>query len=75
MMKAKIHINWAWIAVPIIGLLAVGIRGATQASYYRGIADEAAVRLEGQQVVLDSVALRADSLTEALEAADSVIAT
>jgi hypothetical protein len=75
MMKAKIHINWVWIAVPIIGLLAVGIRGATQASYYRGIADEAAVRSEEQQVVLDSVALRADSLTEALEAADSVIAT
>jgi hypothetical protein len=62
---------WIWIAVPVIGLLAVGIRGATQASYFRGIADDAESRLEVQELVLDSVAVHADSLTEALAAADS----
>ena len=63
--------SWVWIAIPAIGLLAVGVRGATQASYFRGIADDAEVRLETQQLVLDSVAVHADSLTEALAAADS----
>ena len=55
-------------------MLAVGIRGATQASYYRGIADDAESRLEEQRAVLDSVVWRADSLTKALETADSVVA-
>ena len=63
--------SWVWIAIPAIGLLAVGVRGATQASYFRGIADDAESRLETQQLVLDSVAVHADSLTEALAAADS----
>ena len=63
--------SWVWIAIPAIGLLAVGVRGATQASYFRGIADDAEVRLEIQQLVLDSVVVHADSLTEALAAADS----
>ena len=58
----------------MIGVLAVGIRGATQASYYRGIADDAESRLEAQQLVLDSVAVHADSLAEALEQADSAVA-
>ena len=65
---------WVWIAIPVIGVLAVGIRGATQASYYRGIADDAESRLEAQQLVLDSVAVHADSLAEALEQADSAVA-
>ena len=64
--------SWVWIAIPAIALLAVGVRGATQASYFRGIADDAEVRLETQQLVLDSVVVHADSLTEALAAADSV---
>ena len=63
--------SWVWIAIPAIGLLAVGVRGATQASYFRGIADDAEVRLETQQLVLDSVVVHADSLTEALASADS----
>ena len=62
---------WVWIAIPVIGMLAVGIRGATQASYYRGIADDAESRLEAQQLVLDSVGVHADSLSGALERADS----
>ena len=65
--------GWAWIVVPLIGLLAVGIRGATQASYYRGIADDAEQRLEVQEVVLDSVKSVADSLGEELARADSVV--
>jgi len=64
--------SWVWVAIPAIALLAVGVRGATQASYFRGIADDAEVRLETQQLVLDSVVVHADSLTEALASADSV---
>jgi len=64
--------SWVWIAIPAIALLAVGVRGATQASYWRGIADDAESRLEVQELVLDSVVVHADSLTEALAAADSV---
>ena len=63
---------WVWIAIPVVGLLAVGIRGATQSSYFRGIADDAEARLGVQQLVLDSVAVHADSLAGALAAADSV---
>ena len=63
--------SWVWIAIPAIALLAVGVRGATQASYFRGIADDAESRLETQQLVLDSVVVHADSLTEALASADS----
>ena len=63
--------SWAWIAIPVIGMLAVGIRGATQASYYQGIADDAEQRLEVQEVVLDSVRSRADSLSDELAQADS----
>lgn len=62
---------WVWIAIPLICVLVVGIRGAIQASYYRGIADDAESRLETQQLVLDSVGVRADSLSVALERADS----
>tara|TARA_Y100000296_G_C5085222_1_gene212042 strand:- start:114 stop:749 length:636 start_codon:yes stop_codon:yes gene_type:complete len=64
--------SWVWIAIPVIGLLAVGIRGATQASYYRGIADDAEQRLEVQEVVLDSVRSMANFLSEELARADSV---
>jgi len=64
--------SWVWIAIPVIGLLAVGIRGATQASYYRGIADDAEQRLEVQEVVLDSVRSMAKFLSDELARADSV---
>ena len=62
---------WVWIAVPLVGLLAVGIRGATQASYLRGIADDAESRLVAQKLVLESVSAHADSLAVALAKADS----
>jgi len=65
--------SWIWIALPAIALLAVGVRGATQASYFRGIADDAEERLELQELVLDSVSAHADSLAAALARADSAV--
>ena len=62
---------WVWIAIAVIGVLAVFIQQSSQASYWRGIADDAESRLEVQQLVLDSVAIHADSLAAALAAADS----
>ena len=62
---------WAWVGIAVVGVLAVFIQQNSQASYWRGIADDAESRLETQQLVLDSVAIHADSLAEALAAADS----
>ena len=62
---------WVWVGLAVVGALAVFVQQSSQASYFRGIADDAEVRLETQQLVLDSVAVHADSLTEALAAADS----
>ena len=42
-----------------------------QAAYYRGVADDAEKRIEIQEVVLDSVIHRSDSLVHMLELADS----
>ena len=62
---------WAWVGIAVVGVLAVFVQQSSQASYWRGIADDAESRLETQQLVLDSVAIHADSLSEALAAADS----
>ena len=62
---------WVWVGLAVVGALAVFVQQSSQASYFRGIADDAQVRLETQQLVLDSVVVHADSLTEALAAADS----
>jgi len=62
---------WVWIGIAVVGALAVFVQQSSQASYWRGIADDAESRLETQQLVLDSVAIHADSLAEALAAADS----
>jgi hypothetical protein len=62
---------WVWIGLAAVGALAVFIQQGSQASYWRGIADDAESRLEVQELVLDSVSVHADSLSEALEAADS----
>jgi hypothetical protein len=64
---------WVWIGLAVVGVLAVFIQQSSQASYWRGIADDAESRLETQQLVLDSVAVHADSLAEALAAADSAV--
>ena len=48
------------------------IQQSMQAAYYRGIADDAGQRIELQEIVLDSVSHKADSLALALELADSV---
>jgi hypothetical protein len=62
---------WVWAGLAVVGALAVFVQQSSQASYWRGIADDAESRLETQQLVLDSVAIHADSLSEALAAADS----
>ena len=62
---------WVWIGLAAVGALAVFIQQSSQASYWRGIADDAESRLEVQELVLDSVSVHADSLARALTAADS----
>ena len=42
-----------------------------QAAYYRGVADDAEQRIELQEIVLDSVVHRSDSLVHMLELVDS----
>jgi hypothetical protein len=66
---------WVWIGLTVVGVLAVFVQQSSQASYWRGIADDAESRLEVQDLVLDSVAVHADSLAEALAAADSAAIT
>jgi hypothetical protein len=63
---------WTWIGVIAIACVAILVRNASQASYFRGIADDAQERLQEQEVVLDSVRTHAEELTEALAEADSV---
>ena len=62
---------WIWIALVVIGVLAVVVQQSSEASYWRGMADDAESRLETQQLVLDSAGVHADSLADALAAADS----
>ena len=72
MVNLKLVPIWVWIAVPALALAGVMIQQSMQAAYYRGIADDAATRIELQEIILDSVSHRTDSLTLALELADSV---
>ena len=66
---------WVWVGLAVVGALAVFVQQSSQASYWRGIADDAESRLETQQIVLDSVTVHADSLAEALaEAASAIVA-
>ena len=62
---------WVWVGLAVVGALAVFVQQSSQASYWRGIADDAESRLELQELVLDSVAVHADSLSGALARADS----
>ena len=65
--------NWAWtvVFVAVIGLIGTIAQQSMQAAYYRGVADDTEQRIEIEEIVLDSVVHRADSLTLALEVADS----
>ena len=65
---------WVWVGLAVVGALAVFVQQSSQASFWRGLANEAESRLETQQLVLDSVAIHADSLSEALMVADSAAA-
>ena len=64
--------TWAWITLAAALAASVLIRNASQASYFRAIADEAAGQLEVQQTVLDSVTAHAGELAIELAEADSV---
>ena len=72
MVNIKLVPTWVWIAIPLIALLTIGVRQSMEASYYRGVADDAERRVEIQEVVLDSVTSVSDSLSVALENADSI---
>jgi len=65
--------NWLWtvVFIIIVGTLAMMAQQSMQAAYYRGVADDAEKRIEIQEVVLDSVIHRSDSLVHMLELADS----
>jgi archaellum biogenesis ATPase FlaH len=64
---------WVWVGLAVVGALAVFVQQSSQASYFRGIADDAEERLELQELVLDSVSAHADSLAAALARADSAV--
>ena len=65
--------NWLWtvVFIIIVGTLAMMAQQSMQAAYYRGVADDAEQRIELQEIVLDSVVHRSDSLVHMLELADS----
>ena len=73
MVNLKLVPTWVWIAAPALVLAWVMVQQSIQASYYRGIAEDAEYRIEVQEIVLDSVVLRSDSLSVVLQEADSAI--
>ena len=73
MVNLKLVPTWVWIAAPALVLAWVMLQQSLQASYYRGIAEDAEYRIELQEIVLDSVVLRSDSLSVVLQEADSAI--
>lgn len=73
MVNLKLVPTWVWIAAPALVLAWVMLQQSLQASYYRGIAEDAEYRIEVQEIVLDSVVLRSDSLSVVLQEADSAI--
>ena len=72
-MNLKLIPTWVWVAIPALALAGVMVQQNMQAAYYRGIADDAEYRIELQEIVLDSVVLRSDSLSVVLQEADSAI--
>ena len=74
MVNIKLIPTWVWVAIPLIALLVVGVRQSMRAAYYRGIANDAEQRIEIQKIILDSIIILSDSLTVALEKADSAVA-
>ena len=71
-MRMKVS-PWVWGGLAVVGVLAVFDQQSSQASYWRGIADDAESRFEMQELVLDSVTVHAEGLAEALAEADSAI--
>ena len=65
--------TWVWIAVPAFLLVFALVNQLTESAYWRGIAEDTGVRVEEQQVVIDSISERTDSLEIELERSDSAI--
>ena len=65
--------SWVWVAVPASLLVFGLINQLTESAYWRGIAEDIAIRVEEQQVVIDSISERTDSLEIELERSDSAI--
>ena len=65
--------TWVWIAVPAFLLVFALVNQLTESAYWRGFAEDTAVRVEEQQVVIDSISERTDSLEIELERSDSAI--
>jgi hypothetical protein len=65
--------SWVWVAVPASLLVFGLINQLTESAYWRGIAEDTAIRVEEQQVVIDSISERTDSLEIELERSDSAI--
>jgi hypothetical protein len=64
---------WVWIAVPACLLLFVFVSQLIEGAYWRGIAEDAGIRVEEQQTVIDSISSEVDSLEIELDRADSTI--
>tara|TARA_R110002020_G_scaffold7935_9_gene32612 strand:+ start:645 stop:1247 length:603 start_codon:yes stop_codon:yes gene_type:complete len=54
-------------------LITVFVSQLANSAYWRGIADDAAIRIEQQQAVIDSIEVVSDSLYFKLQAADSAL--
>ena len=65
--------SWVWVAVPAFLLVFALVNQLTESAYWRGIAEDTGVRVEEQQVVIDSISERTDSLEIELERSDSAI--
>jgi hypothetical protein len=65
--------SWIWVVVPASLLVFGLINQLTESAYWRGIAEDTAIRVEEQQVVIDSISERTDSLEIELERSDSAI--
>ncbi len=60
---------WVWLAVALVAVLVIGVRQSMEASYYRGIANDAEHRVTVQESVIDSVIENSVILEEELRQA------
>ena len=65
--------SWIWMAAAGLLLITVFVSQLANSAYWQGIADDAAIRIEQQQAVIDSIEVVSDSLYFKLQAADSAL--